>query len=72
LSQTNRKDERAEELFQKGLIAIGIIVASTLAGSVWAALTINAPTFNQSLQGTLFGFLVGVLLVLTVLLARTK
>jgi hypothetical protein len=72
LSQTSRKDERAEELFQKGLIAIGIIVASTLAGPVWATLTINAPTYNQDLQATLFGFLVGVILVLTALLARTK
>jgi hypothetical protein len=72
LSQTNRKEERAEEFLQKGLIAMGIIVTSTLAGSVWAALTTNAPTYNQSLQGTLFGFLAGVLLVLTVLLARTK
>ena len=72
MSQTSRKEERAEEFLQKGLIAIGIIVASTLAGSVWVALTINAPTDNQSLQGTLFGFLVGILLVLTVLLARTK
>ena len=72
LSQTDRKDESAEEFLQKGLIAMGIIVASTLAGSVWAALTINAPTYNQSLLGTLFGFLVGVILVLAALLARTK
>jgi hypothetical protein len=72
VSQTNRKDERAEEILVKGLIAVGIIVASTLAGPVWAALTMNAPTYNQDLQATLFGFLVGVILVLTALLAKTK
>jgi len=72
LSQTNRKDEAAEEILEKGLIATGIIVASTLAGPLWATLTINAPTYNQDLQATLFGFLVGVILVLTALLAKTK
>jgi len=72
LSQTNRKGGGAEEILEKGLIAAGIIVASTLAGLVWAALTINAPTYNQDLQATLFGFLVGVILVLTALLVKTK
>ena len=72
MSQTNRKDGGAEEVLVKGLIAAGIIVASTMAGPVWAALTINAPTYNQDLQATLFGFLVGVILVLTALLAKTK
>ncbi len=71
MSQTNRKDEGAEEILVKGLIAAGIIVASTLAGPLWATLT-NAPTYNQDLQATLFGFLVGVILVLTALLAKTK
>ena len=72
MSQTNRKDGGAEEVLVKGLIAVGIIVALTLAGPVWAALTINAPTYNQDLQATLFGFLVGVILVLTALLVKTK
>ena len=72
MSQTNRNDGGAEELLVKGLIAAGIIVASTLAGPVWASLTINAPTYNQDLQATLFGFLVGVILVLTALLVKTK
>jgi len=51
---------------------MGIIVASTLAGPVWSTLTINAPTYNQDLDATLFGFLGGVILVLTALLARAK
>ncbi|OLB70560.1 hypothetical protein AUI06_06255 [archaeon 13_2_20CM_2_52_21] len=72
MSQTNRKDGGAEEILVKGLIAVGIIVASTLAGPLWATLTINVPTYNQDLQATLFGFLVGVILVLTALLAKTK
>ena len=72
MSQTNRKDGGAEEILEKGLIATGIIAASTLAGPVWATLTMNAPTYDQDLQATLFGFLVGVILVLTALLVKTK
>jgi hypothetical protein len=64
---------QANDFLEKGLIALGIILASTLAVPVWWTLTTNgAGTYTQDLQASLLGFLVGIILVLTALLARTK
>lgn len=72
--QTGRNPGSSQKNFiVKGAIAMAIILASTLAGAVWPAFTMNgAPTYYQSLDASFFGFLVGVVLVLTALLAHTK
>lgn len=72
--ESRRKLRSSQKNFiVEGVIAMAIILASTLAGSVWPTFTMNgAPTYSQSLDASFFGFLVGVVLVLTALLARMK
>ena len=73
LTQTSRRDEDpSKDFLERALISMGIIFASTLAGALWVTLSISGATYNQNLQGSLFGFLVGVILVLTALLAAKR
>jgi len=54
----------------KVFVSAGVIVFSTVAGGIWAVLTNNSS--NASELGSVAGFLVGGILVMTTWLARTK
>ena len=73
LSQTVQKDGDAMKSFlEEVVVSTGIVVASTVAAPIWATLTISTITYNQDVLASIFGFLVGIILVLTATLVRMK
>jgi hypothetical protein len=63
---SRRKTETADKLF----LIIGILLTGSVAGGIWA--TITSSNYNAEGNGIALGFLIGVALVMTALLASMR